>query len=237
MILTIHQPEHLPWLGFYNKMSTADEFVILDGVQFRKNYFQNRNQIMGTNGKQWITVPVELSGHSSERICDIKIANSKNPKWKEKYLRTIEFSYKKHPFFDNIYPEFSQIIMNGNELLSDLNIEIIRFFCDKLAIHPKFTQSSKMEATGLKNDLILNLCKEMNADTYVAGPSGRDYLKLEDFKKAGIEVVFNDFVHPSYNQKGVNNFVPYLSVLDLLMNVSEEMAREVVCGTKFWNYE
>lgn len=237
MVLTIHQPEHLPWLGFYNKMFTADKFVILDGVQFRKNYFQNRNQIMGTNGRQWLTVPVELSGNSSERICDIKIANLMNPKWKEKYLRTIEFSYKRHPFFNSIYSDFSKILLKNHVLLADLNYDIIQFFCDKLAIHPQFVKSSQLDAKGLKTDLILNICKEMNADTYVAGPSGRDYLNLIDFKEAGIKVVFNDFVHPVYNQKGEDEFIPYLSVLDLLMNVGEHEAREIICSKTYWNEE
>ena len=235
MILTIHQPEHLPWLGFFNKMSTADQFVILDSVQYRKNYFQNRNKILGTNGEQWLMVPVETKGHIDSRICDMRIANDINPKWREKYLRTIEFAYRKHPFFNEHFPFFEDLLGKDAIKLCDFNIEIINYFADKLDIHPVFIRSSEMETDGSKTDLILDICKRLNADIYVAGPSGRDYLNLTDFKEAGIRVVFNDFEHPEYRQHKREGFTPYLSVLDLLMNESLEEARKIVCGKNFWN--
>jgi hypothetical protein len=237
MVLTIHQPEHLPWLGYYNKMATADKFVILDGVQFRKNYFQNRNRVMGSNGAQWLVVPVELTKHSEDRICDMKIANTANPKWREKYLRTIEYGYKKHPYFNDIFPFFEDLLSQNHELLCDFNLKIIMYFADLLNIHPEFVKSSDLKATGLKTDLIFNICQELGASTYVAGPSGRDYLRLEDFENAGIKVVYNDFEHPEYIQKNQSEFVPYLSVLDLLMNVDIEEAKEIVCGKRFWKSE
>jgi hypothetical protein len=160
MVLTIHQPEHLPWLGYYNKMATADKFVILDGVQFRKNYFQNRNRVMGSNGAQWLVVPVELTKHSEDRICDMKIANTANPKWREKYLRTIEYGYKKHPYFNDIFPFFEDLLSQNHELLCDFNLKIIMYFADLLNIHPEFVKSSDLKATGLKTDLIFNICQE-----------------------------------------------------------------------------
>lgn len=235
MILTIHQPEHLPWLGFFNKMAFAEQYVLLDGVQYRKNYFQNRNQILGTNGKQWLSVPVEQTGHSGERICDIRIANDSNPKWKEKYIRTIKLSYCKHPFFNDIYPFFEGLLNKEYSFLVDFNLEIIFYFCDVLNIHPKFVRSSALKSNGLKSDLILSICRELNADTYIAGPSGRDYLKVDDFVKSGIKVLYNDFVHPTYEQKNKGAFVPYLSILDLLMNVDNETARRIVCTNKYWS--
>lgn len=234
MILTIHQPEHMPWLGFFNKMSTAESFVILDSVQYRKNYFQNRNKIVGTNGEQWLMVPVETKGHIESRICDMKIANTANPKWREKYLRTMEFAYKKYPFFGEHFPYFEELLSREQTSLCDFNLSIIYYFADKLDIHPQFVRSSELPVDGSKTDLILDICKYMKADTYVAGPSGRDYLNLKDFEAVGIKVVFNDFEHPVYPQQKCKDFVPYLSTLDLLMNTDSKVARGIICGTNFW---
>lgn len=235
MILTIHQPEHLPWLGFFNKMAYVDTFLLLDGVQFTKNNYQNRNKIMGTNGEQWLGVPVETKGHIHSRICDMKISNTYNAKWREKYLKTIEYAYKKHPYFKQCYPFFAELLGCEHENLCELNIAIINFFLDLLEIKPAIVRSSDLSLYGSKSDLILACCKAMRASVYVSGPSGRDYLNLSDFKDAGIEVVFNDFEHPTYPQYKRKEFTPYLSTLDLLMNVDYEEARDIVYKTKYWN--
>ena len=103
MIITIHQPEHLPWLGFFNKLSKAEVFVILDSVPYRKNYFQNRNKIIGSNGEQYIGIPTVNVGHIEGTIASTKIAVDGNHKWKTKYLNTIKMSYGKYPFFEEVY--------------------------------------------------------------------------------------------------------------------------------------
>lgn len=82
-VITIHQPEHMPWLGFFNKMLKSEIFVILDNVQFEKNNYQNRNRILGNNGAQWLNVPTETKGHMDKTIREIKIANTTQPNWKK----------------------------------------------------------------------------------------------------------------------------------------------------------
>lgn len=235
MILTIHQPEHLPWLGYFNKMASAEKFVILDSVQYEKNYFQNRNKILGSNGVQWIGVPVETRGHTCMQIKDMIIANNINPKWKEKYLRTIEYGYKRYPYFKIYFPFFEELLKKEWKYLYDFNMEIIFYFTKELGINVEFVRSSELGVEGMKTDLILDICKKMKATTYVAGPSGREYLNIDNFKEAGIKVVYNDFMHPKYPQMKRKEFVPYLSTLDLLMNVGAEKAKNIVCGENFWN--
>src|SRR5207248_9565654 len=97
VIATIHQPEHLPWLGFFNKADQADVLVLLDTVQFRKGYFQNRNRILGPNGLQWLTVPVILRGHTTRMLVDMEISNQEE--WRSKHWKTIRQAYGHHPFF------------------------------------------------------------------------------------------------------------------------------------------
>ena len=133
MIITIHQPEHLPWLGLFNKIAKAETFVILDSVQYEKNYFQNRNRILGSNGVQWLSVPVSTKGHMEGTIATTEISLSGgNANWKEKYLRTVQQSYGKHPYFSEIYPVLENAIRTETNLLYDINMAIIKSFCDCL---------------------------------------------------------------------------------------------------------
>ena len=226
MILTIHQPEHLPWLGYFNKMAKAEKYVILDSVQFEKNYFQNRNKIIGSNGVQWLAIPVQMKGHMSNTISTTKIAGDE--RWKKKYLNTIQMSYSKYPFFNEVFSVVEEAISIDTYYIADINISIFKAFADKMDMHPEFIRSSGLNIKGLKSDLILDICKATNSCMYIAGPSGRDYLDMESFKEAGIEVKFNDYNHPKYPQRKTKEFVPYLSSLDLFMNCGFEEGREVI---------
>lgn len=226
MIITIHQPEHLPWLGYFNKMAKAELFVIMDNVQFEKNYFQNRNRIIGTNGVQWIGVPVKTVGHMDNILRDTEIAGDN--RWKNKYLKTIQMSYGKHPFFDSVFATLEDAVALDTNKLTDINVSIFKNFADKMDIRPEFVRASELDVQGKKSDLVLEICKAVNATTYISGPSGRDYMKLETYEQANIEVKFNDYHHPVYEQKRTTEFVPYMSTLDLLMNVGFEQGKNII---------
>ena len=229
MIITIHQPEHLPWLGLFNKIAKADVFVILDNVQYEKNYFQSRNKILGTNGVQWINIPVNTKGHMSSNIATTEISlMGGNAKWKEKYLRTIQMSYGKHEYFSEVYPLLERALNSETNYFCDINIAIIREFCEALDIHPEYVRATTLDVDGLKSSLILDICKEMHTDTYIAGPSGRDYLDMESFTANGIEVKFNDYNHPVYPQKKQEEFVDHLSALDLFMNCGFTESKKII---------
>lgn len=238
MIITIHQPEHLPWLGYFNKMAKAEKYVILDNVPFRKNYVQNRNRILGTNGVQWLGIPVLISGHIDGTIKTTKIANETQPKWKSKYLKTLEMSYKKHPYFDEVFSDISGVINNDWETISDVNVALFRLFASKMNIHPEFVYASDLDVSGNKSDLILDICKKLDTDTYIAGPSGRKYLNIPSFDDAGIKVVYNDYTHPDYTQKKSPEFVSHLSAVDLFMNHGyDESYRIIMNGNEGFSYE
>ncbi|MBQ7255594.1 MAG: WbqC family protein [Oscillospiraceae bacterium] len=228
MIITIHQPEHLPWLGFFNKLAKAELFVILDSVQFEKNYFQNRNRILGSNGVQWIGIPAVNQGHMEKTIATTEIASVSNPKWKEKYLNTVAQSYRKYPYFSEVFPILEQAIGLDTPYLAEINISIIKAFSEKLGFAPRFVRSTEMNVQGLKSDLILDICKAADATTYIAGPSGRDYLNMQSFADAGIAVVFNDYQHPTYPQRRTQEFVSHLSALDLFMNCGYAESRRII---------
>lgn len=228
MIATIHQPEHLPWIGFFQKMSMAQEYVILDNVQYTKGNYQSRNHIMGTNGPQWINVPVKSKGCLESTLLDIQIDDEHNPKWRKKYLNTIYCSYRKCPYFEENYVYLEELMKKPYSRLCDFNIDIIMHFADILNIHPHFIRASELNVEGHKSDLILSICKAIEADVYISGAGGRHYMKLDDYKEAGVKVLFQEVTHPRYTQHNYSGFEPYMSVFDLLVNVGARDAEYIV---------
>ncbi len=212
--ISIHQPEHLPWLGFIHKVMNVDEFVLLDNVQFRKNYFQNRNKIKTSKGWQWLTVPIKKNG-SRRNINEIEISYEQN--WQFKNLKSIQNNYTKAKYFNQYFQDFKDIYQTKFKLLRDLNIELIKFILEKFGINTKIHISSELVKQFKQTDILLSICQKLNADVYLSGRFGKDYLDVSNFKKAKIKVEFQDFKHPIYQQM-YGPFIPGISSIDLLFN-------------------
>jgi len=229
MILTIHQPEHMVWLGLLDKISKADVFVALDTVQFRKNYFQNRNKIRTDQGEQWMTVPL-VKCSSSTLIQNIRIAYGTG--WTTKYLNKIRESYRDSTYFNDYYPELENIFLEKYEFLSELNIELIIRFMQWFQIKTEVIIASSMGLEAVKGGTEVNfqICNAVDADCYLSGPFGKKYLDLTRFREGGIEVVFHEFQQPEYKQQYIP-FIPYMSSIDLLFNYGPE-ARNIFLNRK-----
>jgi len=217
MILTIHQPEHLPWLGFFHKAAQVDLLVILDNVQYRKNYFQNRNKIRTSNGWAWLTVPVLTKGEFSQSIWQVEIDNRSGPRWKQKCWSTMQQHYSKAEYWLTHKRFFEDLYASDWTHLLNLNQAIMGYLFRCLGMDIRVIKSSDMKVVGRSSALLLNICQELGADTYLSGISGKDYLDMDSFASAGIEVRFQEFHHPVYKQM-YEPFVPGLSTIDLLFN-------------------
>ena len=220
MIIAIQQPEHLPWLGFFDKMRNCDKYVFLDNVQFKKRYFENRNKILTANGPQWITVPVKSKGRFTQKINEALIDNTAN--WRRKYLERIRLAYGSTKKFVFFFPQLEGIITKGHELILDLNIELINCIKNFFMINTPCIRASELVAEDITgSDLILALCKAMQADQYISGPDGMNYLELEEFQSAGIKVMYHDYDHPVYMQNQGGKFMSHLSAVDYIFNHGE----------------
>lgn len=213
MKVTIHQPEHLPWLGFFHKLSQADTFAVLDNVPFRKNYFQNRNKILTHQGWSWVTVPV--SRGIDTLIKDVRVFS--DGRWKRKWWDSIYFSYRKTEYFNRYADGLRGIIYKDFAYLCDLNIELIKLLCGFLDVDVRLVRASSLDAKGIRGDLLLDCCKKLGADTYVSGVSGKDYLDECHFSKEGITVAYQKFYHPIYKQQ-YEPFEPCMGAIDLIFN-------------------
>ena len=176
MIVTIHQPEHFPYMGFFQKMKKADIFVCLDNVKFRKNYFQNRNRFKNKQGlDEWFGVSVPKKS-SSMLIKNVVPVNESVNNWKKKVISKLKHNFGHD--FSNVY---------DYDYLIDINMSSIEWARKKLNIKNKIIKSSELGVTGTKSELLANICKELNASCYLSGPSGKDYLEERFFKDIKIE--------------------------------------------------
>jgi hypothetical protein len=174
MRITIHQPEHFPYMGFFQKVAISDTLVLLDTVKFRKNYFQNRNRILDRSGREiWLTVPV-MKDSSSKLIKDVKV--SSDEKWRKKILRTIK---------QNLNFDASHFYQYNS--LAKINVSGIKWALKEFDIQTKVVLASNLNARGNKSELLAAICNELGATTYVSGPSGRDYLNEEVFTDIKVE--------------------------------------------------
>lgn len=221
MIVTIHQPEHLVWLGLLSKIMKSDVFVVFDNTQFKKNYYENRNKIKTATGWSWITVPVK--NHPLKTNINM-VEISYDRKWQRKYLLTLTNCYSKTPYYDRYFGKIESIILKNHKYLIDLNMEILNFLLFEFGINKRIIKSSELdvEKGGVGGSaLCLSICKATGADVYLAGPSSRDYLDLAEFEKSRIKVIFHEFEHPVYKQQ-FGNFEFFMSSLDALFNLGQD---------------
>ena len=230
-LVSIHQPNYLPWLGYFNKIVRSDVFVIFDDVQFpigKKGFFGNRNQIKTNSGQLWLTVPV-LDRSKCKNFNEIKINYNG---WNEKHIKNIENFYRKSPYFDLYYEDIKNLLLQEYDNFSELSTKLITYFMNVLDINTKIMHSSEIckdvDLTGM--DKIFYILEQLKADTYISsdGPGSRRYIKEEDFDNKNIKLVWQNFEHPTYKQM-YGEFISHLSIIDLLFNCGDK-SKEIING-------
>jgi hypothetical protein len=231
MLLTGHQPNYLPYLGFFEKLVRADCFLIVDNVQFVKRGpfgWIHRNKVRTADGWTWLTIPVQTKGKFTQNICDVEIDN-RTP-WRRKHWRTLQLNYGKAPFFADYAGEIEAVFEQEWTKLSDLTVRFIELICGYLQIEIPMSRTSERGITGEHGtDLVVSLCRAVGADRYLSGAHGRDYLDIPYVESAGITLEFQNYTHPVYNQVQGGEFVPYMSALDLLFNHGPD-SRAILMG-------
>jgi WbqC-like protein family len=223
MILSAHQPVYLPWLGFLHKVCSSDLFVLMDDVKYSRNSVYARNRIRSTNGSaRWLTVPVTRDSHERP-INQVKIAPG--GVWQIKHVNAIKAAYSRARFFDD-YIDFFKWVYRGKrwENLFELNRTLLRQILQWYGIHTPIVNASDHRVTGAKSELIVNYCLRFGADLYLFGKSGRNYADVKLFQARGVQLAFQDYSHPVYDQGGVP-FLANLSAIDLLFHHGPEAGR------------
>lgn len=216
MILTAGQCGYLPWIGFFAKLAQADLFCSFDAVQFEKHGWNNRNYIKTNTGPLMLTVPVESKNHLEKRLCEIQTVPGN---WTRKHMRSIEFAYRKAPHFEQHYAGVGAILdlYADGGLLADLNEDLLRYFLRALGMQLPIVRASDYQFKGEKSALVLDMCIQLKAGTYIFGGEGESYADKAAFHEAGIMPLFQKYEHPEYPQLH-GKFEPRMCILDLLMN-------------------
>ena len=222
MIVSAHQPNFAPWLGFFDKAMHSDVLVLLDTVQFIKRGYQNRTRVKTTNGPQWLTVPVVSKGRYDQATRDVEI--DETGRWRSVHLRTLRTATANAPnrgaLLDLVEPLYAA---NDVHNLVDLNVALLRAVVARLGIATQLVMASDLPVSGSSTRLMISLTKAVGGDVYLSGPTGRRYLEPELFPDSGVALRFHDFVPFEYPQLH-GAFVPGLSCLDYIAN----------CGFKPW---
>jgi WbqC-like protein family len=218
-LVAIHQPNFLPWLGFFDKLARADVFVLLDSVQFprtSKGTWINRVKLLVGGKPSWATVPIVRAEGSVLPVAHVRIDDSQP--WRRKLLRTIEHNYARAPAFPEVFPLVEELLSTAAEPIADFNERNLRRLAAELGLDTgNLVRSSELPAAGQSTDLLIELTLAAGGSAYLFGGDAYRYQDNEKFAERGVELVEQRFEHPTYAQS-VEPFVPGLSIVDALMS-------------------
>jgi hypothetical protein len=211
--IAIHQPNYIPWLGYFYKISQADYFVFLDDVQYSNNGMHNYHYLKTSKGPVKIKIPVFQT--LVDKINEVKVKDELN--WRDNHLNLLMANYRNADNFDEIYADFQILLNEKDSFLSLLNIKIIKYICNKLAINSKFINSSSLNINSTNEGRIIDICNTLGCEIYYSGIGAKAYQKEEHFERNGIELRYSDYKIFSYNQQ-YSGFQSNVTIMDFLMN-------------------
>ncbi len=224
-IIAILQPVYLPWLGYFEQMAMADRFIFMDDVQYTRRDWRNRNRIKTSSDSIWLTVPVKKHPRHAQ-IRDIEINYQQD--WRRRHLRSIEVSYCKCPHFEPLFSELKRELEAAPTQLLALNCRLTRLLCPYFDISTPTSFSSEVPRAEEdhggehdKNQRIIDICRHFGADLLYDGAKAADFIDIDRFRQSGIEVVFQNYQHPTY-QQAFGEFLTHQSAIDLVMNTGPE---------------
>ncbi len=227
LILSGHQPAYLPWLGYFHKMLLSDIFIYMDDVQFIERGFIHRNKIkVNPNTGYYLSLPIsKQEKRAKKKIKDIFLTGTD---WQKEHFEKIYYYYHKADNF-KAHQEFLEEIYLSQKWanLNDLCLTMLKYFIKVIGIDSKLIIGSEQNFREKKSNLILEHCKKFNAKTIILGKFGADYLVEKDFESEGIRALYQNYIHPVYQQR-FSDFLPYMSILDLILNVKNEKLKEII---------
>lgn len=218
MKVSSHQPNFIPWCGYFYKIALSDAFVIADDVDFSRKSYINRNRIKTPAGALWLTLPVKKAPLGTP-INEMEITDHEDIRH---LLGIIKSNYTRAIYFEPFYSRLEEVMLNSGEKLADINTALITLVLAELEIKTPLFKTSILGGTeGESTQRIISICKTMKADTYISGFGGQKYQSEELMTANGISCQVYGFRHPVYRQLW-GDFIPNMSVIDLIFNCGPE---------------
>lgn len=234
--VAIHQPNFFPWLGFFDKLRRADMFILMDNVQFPKKggTWTNRVRLSVSGNPAWVTMPVKRDYHGYRLISEMEIDDS--VPWRNKLVANLKCNYSIAPYFDQTMEFLEPLIFFPSSSVSEFNIHTITAIASLAGWEKKLIYGSSLDVQGNATELLISMLKAVGGTAYLCGGGAEGYQIDNKFEEADIQLIYQNFTHPTYLQFGSNEFSAGLSVMDALMYTGLEDwyrllgDREVSCG-------
>ncbi len=224
MKIGIMQPYFFPYIGYWQLLNLVDKYVIYDDVNFIKGGWINRNRILINGNASYFNVPM-IGASSFKLINQVEVNN--DDLLVSKNLRTIQEAYKKAPYYDDVYPLIEKILTYKSDNLANYIANSIKEICFYLNINTEIIMSSdlKKDTTLKGQDKVIAICKELDGKEYYNAIGGQELYSYDDFDKEGISLNFVKTLPIEYKQFK-NEFIPNLSIIDVLMFNSKEQVKD-----------
>lgn len=215
MIISIHQPDYISYLGYFYKISKSNKFVFLDDCQFSNDNMHNWNRVKTPQGEYHLKIPVDYS--FGDPINKVRTRDELG--WKSKHLKTISMNYSKAQFYKEIFPIFSELLLATYDNIANMNIAINTWIARGFGFKTQMYRSSEMKINTTREERVIDICASLGGDAYISGNGARDYQVDEHFSDKGVQLVYTDYQPIEYKQLWNKvGFLKYMSVLDYLFN-------------------
>ena len=218
IISGIHQPNFMPWLGYFYKIYQSDIFIFLDDVQFPKtgsSTYVNRVSINISGESRYITVPIKRASGTWA----INETQFSDEKWKKKAISTLQGNYAKAKYFKEHRDLIFELIEFQADDIATYNINFIKTISKELGLKSRFVNSSEFEIKSSSTQRLIDLLKAVGATTYLSGSGGDNYQDHQMYKDANIKVIYNKMPPFEYPQVKSESFVGGLSIVDAIFNI------------------
>ena len=225
IVVGIHQPNFFPWIGFFEKISRSDIFVFLDKVQYSGGSWSNRVKVINQMKPSWITCPIlHTGGH--QYLDEVRI--DEKQQWKKKFKTILEINYSKSDYFPENFEFICKMIEDNENHLSGYNILNIKRICEALDIKTDFYLQSDMVTNEKATGLVIEITKQLHGTAYLCGAGSANYQDDDMFSESHITLLHQNFVHPVYPQITAGNFIPGMSIIDVLLNCGVEGTKKLL---------
>jgi len=216
MIVSIHQPDYIPYLGLFYKVSKSDRFVFLDDAQYSNDNVHNWNRIKAPQGECRLKVPVLQ--HLGDSINQVKPRHEL--KWREKHLKTIKMNYAKTPCFDEFFPAFSDLLMANYDSLAHMNITITSWMFKQFGFRAEIFRASEMQINTMSEERVIDICVKLGGTKYISGNGARSYQVDEHFTARAVQLEYTDYHPIEYKQLWMKQcgFLKNMSAIDYVCN-------------------
>jgi hypothetical protein len=240
MIVAMMQPTFLPWAGYFGQIDAADRFVLLDDFQFQRRSFHHRNRLFVSRDRVgWVTVPVGHTGRSDRPLLN-EVRPALSGRAQDKLLRQLLTVYGGSEHFSSVLPLLERAITRQWPSLADLNISVIGELCQLIGLESSFVRSAELGSAGSRSVRVAELLRTVGAEVFIAAAGAEGWLREDGlFPIPGVDVYFQRYEPARYSQRHSSQFVPYLSIVDMLLQIGPERTLERVRAgaTEFvdWN--